>query len=140
MPRKRTQIQNKRATPITPVGRLSVAGDAEWGGYINVTVSEAERARFYEWYAVENGSVLRWSEELLAEGLKMSVAYVYTDSCFLVSLTGDLLVGSGLRWCVTSRAPALVEALCLAAWKHFVLCGGEYGDIYAVSGRKADWG
>lgn len=139
MPRKKSRSpRNEPAVPVTP--EFYAPNDASWGGFINVTLTEADRDKFYEY--LESGAIdpLTCLAELVDEGLKVGISYDFQDACYVLSMTGALLDVGGSRWCVTSRSPVLAECVILAFWKHFIFCERSYGDIYAVTGRKRTWG
>lgn len=120
-------------------GKFWLTNDAPWGGFINVAISDAEKAQFQEWYVEQAVHVPQMVDDLLAEGMKYGISYDRENQCYIVTLTGALVVGSNLRCCVTTRAGTWAEADALASWKHYVLCGEDYGDLL-TTGRKRSWG
>lgn len=140
MPRSKKSSPN----PDTPEknvtqGKYWLTNDAPWGGFINVAVNDAEKDQFQGWLIEHASEVTSMLDDLLAEGMKYSVAYDRENECYIVSFTGALVVGSNLRCSVTSRAGNWREADALAVWKHYILVGGDYGDLL-TTGRKRNWG
>lgn len=140
MPRK-TSSTPKLDTPEQTVkqGIFWLPNDAPWGGFINVTVNDAEKAEFHIWQAENTAHIAGMMDDLLAEGMKYGVAYDRENECYIVTLTGGLVEKANLRCCVTSRAGTWSDADALAVWKHYVLCAGNYGDLL-TTGRKRSWG
>lgn len=141
MPRKPKQSSPNLDTPEKNVkqGKYWLTNDAPWGGFINVSVTDAEKEQFEDWLVENAADVSRLLDDLLGEGVKYGVAYDRENECYIVTFTGAFVAGSNVRVCVTSRAGTWREADALAVWKHYVLCDGDYGDLYAT-GRKRSWG
>lgn len=140
MPRK-TSSTPALDTPSQTVkqGIFWLPNDAPWGGFINVTVNDVEKAEFHAWYDENTQHVNSMLDDLLGEGMKYGVAYDRENECYIVTLTGGLVEKANLRCCVTSRAGTWADANALAVWKHYILCAGNYGDLLAT-GRKRSWG
>ena len=140
MPRKSSSTP-KLDTPEQTVkqGIFWLPNDAPWGGFINVTITDAEKSEFHSWYDEHAGEVTAMLEDLLAEGMKYGVSYDRENECCVVTLTGGLVEKANLRCCVTSRAGTWRDADALAVWKHYILCAGNYGDLL-TTGRKRSWG
>lgn len=140
MPRKRSSTPSLD-TPEKSVqqGIYWLDNDAPWGGFINVSVNDAEKTAFHEWYDENTENVNPMLDELLAEGMKYGVAYDRENECYIVTFTGGLVEKANLRCCVTSRAGTWADCNALAVWKHFILCAGNYGDLLST-GRKRSWG
>jgi hypothetical protein len=116
-----------------------LANDAPWYGFINVTVTDAEKEEFHVWYSENSQHVNSMLDDLLAEGMKYGCSYDRENECYVATLTGNLVEKANLRACVTSRAGNWADVNALAVWKHYILCAGEYGDLL-TSGRKRSWG
>lgn len=140
MPRKSKSIPDLD-TPEKTVkqGIFWLPNDAPWGGFINVSLNEGDKAAFHLWYDQNADAVAHMLDDLLAEGMKYSVAYDRENECYITTLTGGLVQGANLRCAVTSRAGTWGDADALTVWKHFILCAGNYGDLLAT-GRKRNWG
>ena len=140
MPRK-TKSTPALDTPEQNIeqGKFWLANDAPWGGFINVTVNDVEKAEFHLWYDENLQHVNSMLDDLLADGMKYGVAFDRENDCYIVTLTGGLVEAANLRCCVTSRAGTWADANALATWKHYILCAGNYGDLLAT-GRKRSWG
>lgn len=140
MPRSKTP-KDKLDTPANNVtqGIYWLTADAPWGGFINVSLNEGDKAAFRDWDDAHRGEVASMLEDLMAEGMKYSAAYDRENECFIVTFTGALIEKSNLRCSVTTRAGNWRECDALAVWKHYVLCAGNYGDLL-TTGRKRSWG
>jgi hypothetical protein len=104
-----------------------------------VSINDQEKGEFHSW-ADENGQhVLKMLDDLLIEGMKYGVAFDRENDCYIVTLTGGLVLGANLRCCVTTRAGTWAEANTLAVWKHYVFVQEDYGDLL-TTGRKRSWG
>jgi hypothetical protein len=140
MPRK-TSSTPKLDTPTQTVkqGKFWLPNDAVWGGFINVTVKDAEKEEFLSWLVDHAKDVPSMLDDLIAEGMKYGVAFDRENECYIVTLTGALIDGANVRCCVTSRAGTWGDCDALAAWKHYIFLDGNYGDLL-TTGRKRNWG
>ena len=120
-------------------GKFWLSNDAPWGGFINVAITDSEKDEFLGWLVEHKGEVPSMLDDLIAEGMKYGIAYDRENQCYIVTFTGALIEKSNVRCCVTTRAGTWAECDALAVWKHYILCAGDYGDLYA-SGRKRSWG
>lgn len=121
-------------------GMYYTSNEAAWGGFINIRLDDEQKANFYAWLEGASGSIHQLTDDVLGHGAKVSLAYDTQNSCYIVSYTGALVLGSNERYVVTSRAGTLHEALGLAAWKHFYLCDGDYGNYKPSNGSFMNWG
>lgn len=137
MPRK---AKNSPATPERKPGRFELDPKADWGGFINIKVTDEEKDTFETWWGVHRTDIWSSLEDLLGEGMKVALAYDALNECWTCSLTGKGWAASQLRWCMSSRAGTLDESIALALWKHFVLADGDWGDFLPKTGRKQQWG
>lgn len=125
MPRKKgtgVPSSSKTGTPVS-------AKDADWGGFINVRMTDDDKAKFALWEA-ENGRSL-WTAfaELLGKGMKFSLAYDADGDFYLATFTaaGADLIGIDLRCCLTARAPEWERSISLLIYKHEVMAEGDWG-------------
>lgn len=140
MPRSKTKFPSKETPPAEVTqGKFWVTNDAPWGGFINVTINDNEKAEFHAWADENAQDVPVMLDDLMSEGMKYGCAYDRENQCYVVTLTGGLVLGSNLRCCVTTRAGTWAEANTLAAWKHYVFVQEDYGDLL-TTGRKRAWG
>jgi len=109
-----------------PQGRYWAPQEAGWGGFINVRLSDSQRENFHEWEAANSAHIGAFYEDHLGEGIKFSAAYDRENESYVVSYTGRLVAISPDRFCVTSRAGTLSQALALAVYKHEVMAEGDY--------------
>jgi len=140
MPRKTKSVPSLD-TPDKTVeqGKFWLPNDAPWGGFINVSITDAEKEEFHVWYDENAQHINGFLDDLINEGMKYGAAYDRENECVIITLTGGLVEKANLRCCVTSRAGNWADANALAVWKHFILCAGNYGDLLAT-GRKRNWG
>lgn len=140
MPRSKKSIPSLD-TPDKTIkqGKFWLSNDAPWGGFINVSLTDSDKEEFESWLVEHAAEVPSMLDDLLGEGMKYGCAYDRENQCYIATLTGALIEKSNVRCCVTSRAGTWREADALTVWKHYILCAGDYGDLYA-SGRKRNWG
>lgn len=120
-------------------GKFWLPNDAPWGGFINVTITDAEKGEYHAWVDENRQNVPSMLDDLVADGMKYGIAFDRENDCYIVTLTGGLVEKANLRCCVTSRAGTWADADALAVWKHYILCAGNYGDLL-TTGRKRSWG
>jgi len=140
MPRKKsTSPQLDTPDKNVEQGKWWVATDAPWYGFANVSLNEGDKVAFYAWLEENRAHYPAMLQDILNEGMKYSCSYDRENQCFIVTLTGCLIVGSTTRAATTTRAGTWTEADALTVWKHYELLGEEYGDLL-TSGRKRNWG
>lgn len=137
MPRKKT---TKLPVPQTEHGKFYVPSDAEWGGFINIRLEDEDKAKFDLWWSEHRTDAWSAFDDMLGEGMKVSLAYDAENECYICSLTGNGWKDSVKRWCMTTRAGTMDEVIALAMWKHYVLSDGDWGDYAPKTGRKKSWG
>lgn len=123
-----------------PRGMYYTDNEAAWGGFINIRLDDEQKSAFYAWLEDAAQTIHQLTDDVLGHEAKVSLAYDTKNSCYIVSYTGALVLGSNERYVVTSRAGTLHEALALAAWKHFYLCDGDYGNYKPSNGSFMNWG
>jgi hypothetical protein len=96
--------------------------------------------RFYR-FADENRN-FHWLalDDVLAQGVKFGATYDRENQAYVVTLTGALVQGSNERYCTTSRAGTLDEAIAIAMYKHDVMAQGDYSDFMPRTGTFKQWG
>lgn len=115
--------------PFSSKLRYACPDDAKWGGFLNYRMTEDDADNFQEWFnkvQSEAGWVLL--DEILKQGMKLSVTHDTGNNTFIATFTGDLL-DVGDRRAVTSRAPFWAQAILLAVYKHVVVLGGDYSSL-----------
>ncbi len=114
---------------------------SDWAGFINIRLSDQQKLEFSAWWEKNQEAVFGALEELLSEGMKVSSSFDFQHGCFIVSLTGNLLLENPpSRATATSRAPSHVEAQALAVYKHFVVARGNYGNFRPKDSSFLTWG
>lgn len=114
--------------------------EAKWGGFINVRLDEDQTAAFREWDSDNPGEGARILEDVMGSGMKVGMSYDQENQCTIVTFTGALCLGSNERYCCTSRAGNIREAIQLAAWKHSELARGDYGNYSPRASTMMNWG
>jgi len=138
-------MARKKANPKIPQaeieqGEFFCKNDAAWGGFVNIKLSELQKAEFKLWYetrADEAGILLR---NFLNAGGKLSIIFDREHDSFVVTYTGALMGNSADRFAVSSRSSDLNEALAIMAWKHDYLAEGDYGNWRPFGNTMEHWG
>jgi hypothetical protein len=135
MPRaKKNPDQNSSSEPRQP---RKPADNAEWGGFINVAMSEEEKTAARSWIMAFTGEVDSYLSDAVWEGLKLSVSADVSNECFIATFTGLPYEGSKLRSSLSARGATMWEATALLVYKHYVLAEGNWGQFMS-SGKKKD--
>lgn len=114
--------------------------EAAWGGFINIRLDDEQKSSFLAWFEDNSSTVSGYVDDVLAEGMKVSLAYDRENQCYIATFTGALVSGSNERYVATSRAGTLNECLGLAVWKHFYLADGDYGNFKPKNSTMMSWG
>lgn len=120
-------------------GKYWLPNDATWFGFLNVSLSEAEKEEFHVWHAENEKHVPGYLDELVGEGMKYSCAYDRENECYITTFTGALMDGANVRCATTSRAGTWAMADALAVWKHFIYMKQDYTTL-RPNGRKNNFG
>ena len=130
------------STPSQTVeqGAYWLPPDAKWGGFLNVKLDEAQKSAFYRFADENRGFHWLALDDALSQGLKFGATYDRENQAYVVTLTGALVVGSNERYCSTSRAGTLDEAIAVAMYKHDVMAQGDYSDFMPRTGTFKQWG
>lgn len=114
--------------------------NAPWGGFINVRMDDDLKDQFYTWYEENQQQVIPSMVDMMALGLKFSQSWDDENQAFIVTVTGALVQPYPDRYCVTSRAGTLGEALGLSVWKHYIFVRGDYGAYMPSKGEFKRFG
>jgi len=131
------------ASPKQPTSNLPyyLPTDAEWGGFINIRLSEEQVAEFWHWYTENADGWTQWLPDLLSVGLKITFSFDPQNNCHICSVTGALVSEApDARFCSNSRSAALTEVIALTYWKHAVLARGDYGRYRPKDGLFLSFG
>lgn len=139
MPRKK-KTDATETSPKVEQGIYWTDNEAVWGGFINIRLDDEQKSSFHAWFEDNASAVARDVDDILAEGMKVSLAYDRENQCYIASFTGALVGGSNERYVATSRAGTLNECLGLAVWKHHALANGDYGNFKPKTGTMMSWG
>lgn len=132
--------KSKSSVDSSPAGKYSIAPTADWGGFINVRVTDEQKAEFEGWWLQHRTECWGALDDLMGEGMKVSLAYDAENQCYSCSFTGRGWESSTKRWCMSSKAGTLDEVIALALFKHFELAGGNWGDYRPDGTKKDNWG
>jgi len=139
-------VARKKAPPAPPpepeLDNLSytTTDDAEWGGFINIRLSDEQKAAYHLWATQSDGEVPNLFNDLLGWGMRVGFSYDRENECFICTLTGRLCQSSESRFVMTTRAGTFNEVLCLAMWKHYILARGDYDSFMPRKGNFPVWG
>ena len=139
MARKKKETSNAQKPPIEQ-GIYHLDNEAAWGGFINIRLDEEQKSSFHAWFADNATTVAGYVDDVLAEGMKVSLAYDRENQCYIATFTGALVGNSNERYVATSRAGTLNECLGLAVWKHFYIADGDYGNFRPKTSTMMSWG
>lgn len=103
-----------------------LAEAAAWGGFLNVRLDDQQKADFSVWWDENVNLSAQILEELLAAGIKVTLAYDAGNDSWLCSLTGRLVSDSDERFVTTTRAASMAEVIALACYKHVYIQRGVY--------------
>lgn len=129
------------ASPVSPEQQYHLENDAPWGGFINIRLDDDQKEEFHLWHQENAAHFPAAFEDMLGDGVKVSFSYDAPHQCYVCSVMGAL-VGSdaGSRYASTSRAGTMPEVIALSVWKHYVLCGGDYGNYRPKDSSFMSWG
>lgn len=113
------------------------ADNAEWGGFINIAMTDEEKTAARNWITAFSGEVDSYLSDAVWEGLKLSVSADVSNECFIATFTGLPYLGSKLRCSLSARGATMWEATALLVYKHYVLAEGDWGK-FTASGKKKD--
>jgi len=132
--RQQVETQSKRQPYL-------LENDAQWGGFINIRLSEKQTDEFRVWHEGNGQYVPGYIDEILGAGCKVSLSYDAQNECFVCALTGALVDATpSSRFCSTSRAESLQAVLALTVWKHVYLVKGDYGNYQPSTGNFLRFG
>lgn len=137
-PRKKS----KPASPAyNPPDDYRLDNDAPWGGFINIRLDDEQKTAFFIWLEQNSAHYPALFDDMLGQGVKITIAYDLEHSAYILTSTGAL-VGSDpkKRFASTSRAGSLNEAIALTVWKHFELTQGDYGNYRPKDSAFMSWG
>jgi len=124
--------RGKRDVPFENSPRGSHHTDTEpkslgWGGFVNVKLTDAQKEDFKGW--LEGDGAGFWANlcDVISEGFKYSLAWDDENEAFVATLTGQGVVGSEDRYCLTARGGTMESATALLVFKDQVLLGKDWG-------------
>lgn len=126
--RRQTDMEHKRAER-----KLADHSDAQWRGYINVTLNDVEKAEYDDWVVLP--TIWEQLGDVVMAGCVVTVKWVGAQGHFMASITqrNPESVNAGL--CVTARSVDCGKALWRAVF--LVLHLGLHSD-WAAGRNVAD--
>jgi len=112
------------------------AAEIQWGGFIDLKLTEDDKALFLKW-----NDEFQWTylDDVLADEIKVSFSFDDTSDTYLCSLTSVKHAGTGMRCVLTARADSWERSAALALYKHFVLLESDWGRFTpSNNGRKSE--
>jgi len=140
MPRAKAKIKTDEASVKQGKYAPTEPGEVEWGGYINVRISEDDKIVYGAWLEGDGASFWSLLEDAMAEGLKYGVSWDAANDCYIATLTGNGMVGFNVRCCLSSRSSRFEDATALLVFKHAVICQGNWGNFRPSKGTAFNWG
>lgn len=113
---------------------------ADWGGFINIKVTDDEKTAFEAWFVLHRQECLAALDDLMGEGMKIALSFDHENECYICSFTGRGWESSTHRWCMTTRAGTFDEVIGLALYKHWEIAQGSWGDYRPDGTKKPSWG
>lgn len=140
MPRSKSTNGKTEKQDISARQRFACASDAAWGGFLNVRLTDEQKAQFDEWRASVGAQFWSSLADIVAEGMKLSLVYDAENECFVATFTGALTGSPKFREASSSRAGTWEEAVALMVFKHEVLAVNGWGDFRPKSKTFMSWG
>lgn len=136
--------RTKRNTGAGEAGAGTPANlnDMEWGGFINVRMSDEDKTAFRFWANERDSHMWVDFQELVSRGFKFGLSYDPVGDFYLATFTagGAALIGIDARCCLTARAPGWEESISLLIFKHEVLAKGNWGTFRPKTMRFDNFG
>jgi len=140
MPRKSKSTISQSKKEEETQGKYWVHPDAEWGGFINVRLQDDAKSEFQHWLEVNNDSIYMVMDDLMGEGMKISLSWDKLNGCAIVTFTGAIDDDHMTRYIMTTRGATWFEALALSVWKHFVYLEADWGNYKPRTSQSSVWG
>jgi len=120
----------------------SNANEVKWGGFIDIRLTEDQKAAFYVWQRENEPGMWEEFAEVVAKGFKFGLSYDAENGCYIATFTasGRAVIGLDQRYCLTARAPEWPTALSLLLYKHVEIARGDWGTYSPVTQRMANFG
>lgn len=118
MPRGKKDVSPiRQSQPVQP--RKAQSQD-EWAGFVPCDLDVLDRDAFDSWFGGDSTKVQRSIEDTLGTGLKMSLTFDLTNSCYVASFSGrpDVEGEYAFVAVLTGRSSTLAEALAVLVYKH----------------------
>lgn len=141
MPRRRKNVPDESSTASASTEqRYLLPADAPWGGFLNARLDGEHKERFQDWFSSEGSRVWQALDDVLSEGVKVSLSFDAENSAYVAALTGRLCLSLKQRWVAQGRASTWEEAVAVVLYKHFVLAEGNWDNFRPSKGDFMKWG
>lgn len=105
--------------------------------FASVQLGRDDEKKFHEWLEKEKVHPVESVQRLLSDGFKISCSWISAQSSFCFSIIGTEETKKHAGVVMTTWADDLEEVMCLAAYKHYAVCGGDEWPTQADGTR---WG
>lgn len=106
--------------------------------FVEIRLTEDDKKAVEKWANEGSYDAADFVGAMNYNNYKVSSSYDQVHDCFIVSLTGKPDQKDNPGKCLVSRGKTWDDAVCVAAYKHIVLC--KEGDWGAGDKRVEDWG
>lgn len=114
--------------------------DPLWGGFLNLRLSAEETEMFKTWYPEQGVNLWSVFQDILATGLKFSIAWDAENQCHISTFTGKLIPGQETKYATSARAITWDESLALLIFKHDVLADRNWANFMPKHGTLNQFG
>lgn len=123
-------------------GTPSAIQDGTWGGFVNVRLTEVDKAAALGWMTETRDELWPMFEDILDKGFKVSFTWDKTNQCFICTLTGEGTEQIGLpgKYALSGRAETFDRALQLTLWKHYIHLRGNWSNAEMPQGQLFNFG
>lgn len=105
--------------------------------FSTLRLSKEDEKKFTSWVTSEKPTTERLISTLLADGFKVSISWVTDSNAFCFSLIGTDNTKQNRGMVMTSWSDEFDEVVQIAAYKHYMVCGG--GE-WPSEGEGQRWG
>lgn len=140
MPRGKKQPEVEPSAPKTARYAPREPGEVEWGGFVNVRMSEEDKAKYHAWVTGEGSDFWVRLEDYLSQGMKYGLSWDGENDCFIATFTGCGVSSSASRYCLTARSDRFEDATALLVFKHAVMANEDWGTYNPNKQKFMSWG
>lgn len=100
-----------------------MAGQFRQKTFASVSLTRGDEDKFQEWRDSGNYNAVMAMQDFTGRGYKVSITWVVDSNAFCVSVIGTDDCSHNKDTILTSWSDDLEEAVMIAAYKHFEMCG-----------------